>query len=271
VGILDRAYTLGRGLLDLLYPTFCAGCGQTGILYCPTCRGKVCFITPPLCPLCGRPCPLGSTLRAPTPCERCVAHPVSLDGIRSVALFEGTLRKVIHRFKYDYVQELAIPLGEMLVDYCRPDRGRPNYGRLSRNGSSHGQGQEPLPFGDVIIPVPLHNRRLRERGYNQSALLAKRLGTALQVPVLHNVLCRNRYTMSQTRLDAQARSRNVAGAFSCSGTSVHNKRVLLIDDVCTTGATLNACGLALREGGAQSVWALTVARALPAALPIGSR
>jgi len=90
---------------------------------------------------------------------------------------------------------------------------------------------------------------------------------ALQVPVLHNVLYRNRYTMAQTRLDAQARSRNVAGAFSYSGASVYNSRVLLIDDVCTTGATLDACGLALREGGVQSVWALTVARALPASLP----
>ncbi len=172
-----------------------------------------------------------------------------LDGIRSVALFEGTLRKAIHRFKYDYVRDLAIPLGEMLADYSR---------------LNHGQGQEALVPGDVIIPVPLHKRRLWERGYNQSALLAERLGTALQVPVLHNVLYRNRYTMSQTRLDAQARSRNVAGAFSCSGSGVHNNRVLLIDDVCTTGATLNACGLALRKGGAQSIWALTVARALPA-------
>jgi ComF family protein len=172
-----------------------------------------------------------------------------------VALFEGTLRKVIHRFKYDYVRDLAIPLGEMLADYCRADYYR----------ADHGQGQEALMPSDVIIPVPLHKRRLRERGYNQSALLADRLGTALQVPVLHNALYRNRYTLSQTRLDAQARSRNVAGAFSCSGSGVRDKRVLLIDDVCTSGATLNACGLALRKGGAQNVWALTVARALPAA------
>jgi ComF family protein len=190
-----------------------------------------------------------------------------LDGIRSVALFEGTLRQVIHRFKYDYVRELAIPLGEMLADYCRVDYCRADDRRASFRWPNLGQGQETLMPCDVIVPVPLHKRRLRERGYNQSALLAVRLGAALRVPVLHNVLVRNRYTMSQTRLDAQARSRNVAGAFSCSGSGVRHRRVLLIDDVCTTGATLNACGLALREEGAHSVWALTVTRAMPAAIP----
>jgi len=192
-----------------------------------------------------------------------------LDGIRSVALFEGTLRKVIHRFKYDYVRDLAVPLGEMLADYCRADFYRADFCRTdfcrtSHSWPNHAQGQETPIAGDVIIPVPLHKRRLRERGYNQSALLAERLGTAMQVPVLHNVLYRNRYTMPQTRLDAQARSRNVDGAFSCPGSGVRNKRVLLIDDVCTTGATLNACSLALRKGGAQSVWALTIAHASPA-------
>jgi ComF family protein len=174
------------------------------------------------------------------------------------------LRKVIHRFKYDYVRELAIPLGEMLADYCLVDDCRADDSQASFHWPNHRHGQGTVIPGDVIIPVPLHKRRLRERGYNQSALLAERLGAVLHVPVLHNVLYRNRNTMSQTRLDAQARSRNVAGAFSCSGSGVYNKRVLLIDDVCTTGATLNACGLALREGGAQRVWALTVTRASPA-------
>ena len=173
---------------------------------------------------------------------------------------------MIHQFKYDYVRELAVPLGEMLADYCRADYGtddcRPDDHRTPLHWPNHGPGQGAVIPGDVIIPVPLHKRRLRERGYNQSALLAERLGAALQVPVLHHELYRNRYTMSQTRLDAQARSRNVAGAFSCAGSGVHDRRILLVDDVCTTGATLNACALAIREGGAQSVWALTVARAL---------
>ena len=89
------------------------------------------------------------------------------------------------------------------------------------------------------------------------------LGLALGVPVYSNCLRRSRYTASQTRLSARERSHNVEGAFACTGTGVLGQRVLLVDDVCTTGATLGACGRALEEGGARSVWALTVARAVP--------
>jgi ComF family protein len=112
----------------------------------------------------------------------------------------------------------------------------------------------------VIVPVPLHRRRLKERGYNQALLLAERLGEAVGVPIAHDLLYRNRHTMSQARLNAQERRRNVEDAFSCADRSVQDKRVLLVDDVCTTGATLEACSVALKERGALSVWALTVAR-----------
>lgn len=124
----------------------------------------------------------------------------------------------------------------------------------------------PLP-ADVIIPVPLHRRRRRERGYNQSALLAQRLGWAIQISVRGDLLRRHRYTTSQTRLNAQQRSLNVQGAFSCAqrdvAKTIAGKKVLLIDDVATTGATLRECAQALKDQGARSVWALTLARAAP--------
>ena len=161
-----------------------------------------------------------------------------MDGVRSVALFEGPLREAIHQFKYSYVQELAEPLSEMLISFWQ---------------------QNPFPVR-AIVPVPLHARRLRERGYNQATLLAQRLGIAVKLPVYARVLRRTRYTMSQARLGPRERRRNVQGAFSCVGSDVHQKGVVLIDDVFTTGATLQACSLALREGGAASVWALTIAR-----------
>jgi ComF family protein len=162
-----------------------------------------------------------------------------IDGIRSVALFEGTVREAIHRLKYDYVRDLAVPLGEMLFRFW-----------------------EQTPLGsDVIVPVPLHARRLKERGYNQATLLARQLGQATGIPVDDQVLRRNRYTSSQTGLTAQQRRRNVQAAFSCKGAGMAGKRVVLIDDVCTTGATLEACSEAMRDAHAQSVWALTVARA----------
>ena len=202
-----------------------------GTLYCSACRHAVPLVLPPVCPRCGRPQPRVE------PCARCAAHPLQIAGIRSVALFEGTLRKAIHEFKYRYVRELAVPLGDLLVAAWP--------GLL-------------LPV-DVILPVPLHARRSRARGYNQAALLAERFGRELGIPVVDDALIRHRNTPSQTRLDAAGRRRNVSGAFSCKSSSVAGRRVLLIDDVCTTGSTVEACGVALQAGGAQSVWALTLA------------
>lgn len=233
--ILNWARKVGHGLLDLLYPPFCVGCGRPGTMYCSTCRDGMLRIRPPLCPQCGRP------QAASQVCHECAVRPSSVDGIRSVAVFEGALRTAIHQFKYGSMRDLAVPLGGLLVSFWE---------------------ETPLD-ADVLVPVPLHARRLRERGYNQATLLARHLGRALGLPVAQDCLHRSRYTVSQTQLNAQERSRNVEGAFTCTGPGVHGRRVLLIDDVCTSGATLGACSSALKEGGAQSVWALTVARALP--------
>jgi ComF family protein len=232
LAIAEWVHTCRRVLLDLLYPLRCAGCGQVGKLFCDTCHSAISFVIPPVCPLCGRPQEQARL------CLPCTDEPLSIDGIRSVARFEGTLRRAIHQFKYSYTRDMAVPLAEMLVTFCRRTR---------------------LP-ADVILPVPLHVRRLKERGYNQAGLLAQRLGDALGMPVLYDALYRIRHTVSQTRLDAQERRRNVEGAFACVGSGVQDRRVLLIDDVCTTGATLEACSVALKAGGARSVWALTLAR-----------
>jgi ComF family protein len=163
-----------------------------------------------------------------------------------VAYWEGSIRKAIYGLKYDYIRDLAVPLGEMLAEYYK---------------------HTPLP-ADIILPVPLHRRRQRERGYNQSALLAQQLGAAVQIPVRLDLLRRHRYTRSQTRLNPQQRSQNVHGAFSCDSRpgapqAIAGQRLLLIDDVATTGATLLACAQVLRDKGARSIWALTLARAVP--------
>jgi ComF family protein len=114
---------------------------------------------------------------------------------------------------------------------------------------------------DVILPVPLHARRLRERGYNQASLLARELGKGVGLPVLENALIRVRDTAPQVDLKAKERQENVRGAFHCPDDRWAGKRVLLIDDVYTTGATLEACSLALKQRGVRIVWALTLARA----------
>jgi ComF family protein len=233
VTIAERVHEFGRILLDLLYPPRCVGCGQVGTFYCDACFDATPLLTLPVCPLCGRP------QKEAEPCVRCVHESLRIDGIRSAAPFEGTLREAIHRLKYNHTRDLALPLGEMLVACYQ---------------------RSCLPV-DVIVPVPLHARRQRERGYNQAVLLAEYLGHMVGLPMVCGALYRQRHTVSQTQLDAQARRRNVEGAFVCTGSSVQDKDVLLIDDVCTTGATLEACSVALKSGGARSVWALTLARA----------
>ena len=147
------------------------------------------------------------------------------------------MRKAIHAYKYNRRPELARVLASLVGEYF----------------AAH-----PLPT-DVILAVPLHELRERSRGYNQSLLLAQLLGAQTDLPVWENALTRVRATQSQTKLNAVARKANVQGAFAADE-RVAGRHILLIDDVCTTGATMDACSVALKERGAKSVWGLALAR-----------
>jgi ComF family protein len=149
------------------------------------------------------------------------------------------MREAIHRLKYSRSRDLAIPMGEIMALYWQDVH---------------------LP-ADVIVPVPLHTRRLRERGYNQAALLSTELGKRVGLPVLENALIRIRDTSPQVDLSAEERKQNVRGAFHCPDDQLTDRSVLLVDDVYTTGATLESCSLALKRQGVRTVWALTLARA----------
>ena len=225
---------LKQSFLDLLFPPRCVGCGRVGFWLCEQCWAAIEFVSSPVCALCGEPLSNASSRL----CLRCRVAPLQIDGIRSVAYFEGVLRQAIHRFKYEGVPALAASLGELL----------------------HAGWQTIRPPGEVIVPVPLHPRRQRERGYNQAALLARSLGTRCGLPVLEETLSRVRDTPPQTGLNAQQRKENMREAFRCRDESLAGKQVLLIDDVCTTGATLEACSVALRRAKVRSVWALSLAR-----------
>lgn len=153
--------------------------------------------------------------------------------------FEGTLRTAIHRLKYEGVTALAHPLGCLMADYWLT---------------------QPMP-SDVLIPVPLHRDRHRRRGFNQAALLAEELSRQVNIPMDQTTLARHRATASQIGLDFEERRSNVHDAFQCVGNGLGGRRVLLVDDVYTSGSTLGACAVALIDGGASSVQALTLARA----------
>jgi len=149
------------------------------------------------------------------------------------------MRQAVYQLKYRNLRALAAPLAQLLNDY------------LITN---------PVP-GKVLVPVPLHRKRLRERGYNQSSLLARKLGKLTSLPVVDDCLIRQRSAPPQARTSSvEERQRNVADAFACHDQRLRDKQVLLIDDVSTSGATLDACAAALKAAGATSVWGLALAR-----------
>jgi len=218
--------------VDFFFPAWCLGCGQEGTLLCPSCRSGLPRLLPPLCPRCGEP-------QALEPCPFCRGRQLSIDSIRSPYRFEGLIRRALIPFKYHNLRVLAAPLARLMYDYL----------------ASH-----PFP-ADAVAPVPLHPSRQRRRGYNQASLLALELGRLAGLPVVETSLRRTRPTPLQAQVTGrEERRRNVLGAFLSRDQSLKGKGVLLVDDICTTGATLDAAAQALKAGGAHSVWGLTVAR-----------
>ena len=186
----------------------------------------------------------GSAPPAPLPCATCTSDPPHYDYARSAALYGGPLREAIHALKFAGRRALAGPLGDLASEQC----------------------VRSLPDGiDALIPVPLARERERERGFNQATLLAQRIGKRLDVPVRPRWLARIRATRPQSDLSAAERRANVRGAFRASD-HVRGCHVLLVDDILTTGATLDACARALRDAGARRVGVLTVARVVHAAV-----
>ena len=150
---------------------------------------------------------------------------------------EGAIRDAIHALKYRNLRAAAPTLGRLLANWLE---------------------STPVP-GEALVPVALHNRRLRDRGYNQSALLAKEVGKRTGLPVIEDVLVRTRDTPPQVSLSREERVRNVEGSFACVG-NAQGRRFILVDDVVTTGSTMSACASALRAAEASSVWGLALTR-----------
>lgn len=230
--VLPPLNSLKRVALDLLFPRWCIGCGREGDYICGACRETLPVITPPLCPRCGRPQAQGIL------CPECTDRQAEIDGIRSPFLFDGVIRQAVHELKYRNLRALVPRLAGLMYDYITAN---------------------PVP-GEVLVPVPLHWKRYRERGYNQSALLARELGRHSSLPVEETCLVRHSHTLPQARsASVGERHDNVASAFACRDGRLRGRQVILIDDVSTSGATLNACARVLKSGGATAVWGLVLA------------
>lgn len=195
-------------------------------------------------PLDARAAPEGEALK----CRFCSAGGYGFDSARSYAVYEGALVRAIVTLKFEEITPLGSWFARRLAEVVQ-------------------RGGETLA-ADVVVPVPLHGDRLRERGYNQAELIARPLARRLRLPYRPVLLVRTRPRPDKLHLTLEERWESVRGAFATRpGSKVDNLRVLLVDDVMTTGATLDACARALREAGAKSVTGLTVARALQNPLP----
>ncbi|HTI13313.1 MAG TPA: ComF family protein [Dictyobacter sp.] len=231
-----RGKRIIQQFLDILFPPSCAYCHKGGYLLCPTCLSRVRVPSAPLCPRCHTPWHAHQT-------QRCYhQQPMNMSGICAAGYYQDPLRTCIYKLKYEGYTRLAQPLSHLLTRTYQMARLQ----------------------ADVIIPVPLHHQREQKRGYNQAHLLATFCAEQLQIPLNSSLLIRTRETAAQAHLNLYERKHNVAHAFQChphqSMSTIRDRSVLIIDDVCTTGATLEACSLALLMAGAREVWGLVLAR-----------
>jgi len=231
---------------DVIFPSQCLGCAEilyphSRHLFCPACKEKIKFITGSLCPVCGTiflDSPAESHL-----CGNCIENKTYFSCARAVFSCETIILDVIHQFKYGNNISVGAMLASFMADFSFPD----------------------VDFSDysLIIPVPLHIKRLRERGFNQSLILARALAKKWQIPVNFSLLKRHKFTLTQTGLHKIERKQNIKGAFEVSDKKlIAGKNVILVDDVYTTGATINECAKTLIKAGAQKVTVLTLARVL---------
>lgn len=233
-----------KTIIDFIFPPKCAICGkyfraEKEVVICPNCISQIKYIESPQCSRCGKP--FYSEAAADYHCGDCLTKRRYFNRARAMGCYDGTLRKAIHLFKYKLKNNLAFSLASLMADRMQSYFVGVAY--------------------HLIIPVPLHPGRLRERGFNQSLSLAKFLSTQYKIPLDRYSLTRGKITKPQVGLSERNRKDNVRGAFLLSERSkVVDKNILLLDDVYTSGNTVDECSKVLIKAGAHKVDVLTLAR-----------
>lgn len=225
--------------VDAIYPPRCLTClepTQKGASLCASCWSDTVFISGTVCHVCGTP--LIGEAESEIKCDNCIVHPPVWDSGRAAVLYEGNGRKVVLALKHGDRLDMARPLAEWMVR----------------------SGADLLQSVDVVTPVPLHWRRLFKRRYNQSAELARHIAEISDVSYVPDLLVRKKATPLQDGLNRQQRYENQRGVFSINPRHSIPKRVLIVDDVLTTGATISACAEVLRGADAEQINALVLAR-----------
>lgn len=233
---LKSVYTF---ILDLIFPQFCVTCGREGNVWCEMCRAHVECASAPLCPVCFMRMPgnVHASHRARTELTKLIA-----------ATTYDAVRAPLHLYKYQFVQIASEPLSTLFIKTLTPILAIALTESHSRRGSW------------IIIPIPLHKRRKAWRGFNHAELLGEKISTHFNIPMLQ-ALTRTRYTTPQVELKGEDREENMRDAFSLSKNhkSIKGKIVFLIDDVYTSGATMNEAAKVLRSSGAREVWGIVLA------------
>ncbi len=229
----------------MVFPPRCMACGilldgPPDASFCPACFSLIRFVAPPLCPCCGIPL---TGAGADHLCGDCILSRPPYAIARAVARYEAVLLDAIHVFKYKGKITTGEVLGKMMAEYVYPDFSIADY--------------------SLIVPVPLHGKRLRERGFNQAVILAREISRRFSIPLDFLTLRRQVFTEPQVNLGKDQRTANVRGAFAVkNGKKVEGQRIILVDDVYTTGSTVKECAGALMKHGAVEVAVLTLARAV---------
>ncbi len=238
-----------RTAVELAFPQYCAVCddriiGAATPVVCPACWQRIERIEPPLCPRCGRPHDqaVGFATDENFPCAACRERPLRwLDMACSAVVYDDVLREVLLMFKFGRRDVLAPELAELMAEFARA--------RL------------PVDQFDWAVPVPLHQVRQRQRGFNQALLLAQEFSRIMHGPPVVCALVKPEPTEPQTKLDAEQRRKNLCDAFQpAPGIELTGRRILVIDDVLTTGSTVDECARVLKRAGALEVAAFTLAR-----------
>ncbi len=239
-----RLSTLGAAILDVLFPARCLLCNEqlrpgTDILFCPSCGGRLTIIQPPLCSCCGRLLPDSAAGHL---CGACLRQRPFFSKARALFIYDRFSAPLIHDFKY---------------------RGRTTGQRTFSALLRRSPIRQELNIPELIIPVPLHHKRLRQRGFNQALTLARSFFPQDKQITRSDLLVRRRWTTPQASLNGRERRKNLRNAFTAADSApLKDKNILLIDDVFTTGSTLNECAAVLLNNGARDIQALTLARVL---------